>query len=1011
VRSLLPWVFIFPIFIFSCRDQMSITQHLPNDDMNNFADAPRQKPSGEAQTMPSFKKYSAKTMTLMGQIPVAEESRYWKMSEKEGVVTLTGKKIIIQAGHLTRLFERLHQRKNITSLNIYAEEIDIYSRLKLPGTNLSIYARKLSLGKDSQIDVSAPVYPSSPRPFQDGHQGLSGGDIRLEVETFNIFNEGVYFIANGGQGQHGGIGANGSDGVSLPDLGAGVVYQEIANQRCSDTSRPSCRWVVGKKNGIAQCPGAGQNARAGGMPGAGGKPGKIISNLSQDLLQKIFVANSGGPGDSAGTYLGGRAGNPREAVFQRVQTNDSNTIVFRCPISNNGTDVVSPLRNVENILPDIISDPMLNPFTTLKKSQMPNYIRLYADDLYRLGHVHLAKQEYLKLTDENLQQEGAIHKILQIDSGVDYYGNAPAWIPGVAYEVIESLYQSEIKNAFRLLYLALWLEKDQSSKEAKIATIHHLHEQFELRGLEIKNEIRNNQHVINEIERKNVTLAASNKLYQQHLEQLRSEIETEAQRRIHSQQKSAQLKRALLGLAALSKAIPAGAPVTVGVAQGIEALIAMSNSQDIGHRLLQLPSLVDAGANLSRWSEARLDWNARFQSFNYRDFVQMDSEQRTREIEKNRSFYAPILQTVKEQYELFKKCEMPADSVAREIQRIEETSPRFQQAVAALKVLNQQKQELYEMLQKYQYKNVEFDLELIEVMRQMNQLQKHLVENETGMDAQTLVMMMQVRASAKSRLNKYKYFLAKSFQYRLLRPFPGNLLLDGLEEQLNRIINYEHNPDPMGTAIGEALRSLYLDELSAINLSLFESLDRGELAEDETEIFIEFSQSELQALASGKPVYLNMIDRNIVASHQQNARLISAEIMIKPDDVKIEHHQAWSHAIVDFTMSHPGDFYVDNENSRNYFSRPDLRETGFYRWGTRVDLVANSAHAFQSAPGVWRLFSDISSGIDMDNLGPLYARPGMLTEFKVEMKTNASTALNVNLQSLMIKFRYSFRHQ
>jgi hypothetical protein len=982
---------------------------------------------------------NAKALQFRGVFPDSESSRYWNYNEAnlkiyewnhrtfpQGVkeIYIAGKNIVLKKGHSSRLLERLENRQDIKRLIIQAESVELAGVLRLPSTSILIVAENLQITAEGKIDVSGLDYLTVPQLYSDGARGLDGGNIQLLAQEVQINTTEPFLKSNGGNGENAGAGQNGVNGVSLPDLGSGSVHQQILKKYCwcnivSDRAacRQTCENQLIGTHGISSCPTNGENARPGGKPGQGGNPGAISTNFN--LPENSVIGSSGNSGKNAGQFLGGQAGYPLQAYHQvylegRLIANSA------CPKTLDGASSQSPDNHTQLTFSSIIK--IQTGRKEFADSQSWSYRRLYADDLYMQGYEDEARKEYLaiemamaplkkELTPENdLNLSKVVFQLMQMQGKKDYFGNHPTWIPGISYEVAQQFYRQEMETSYRLLYLSNWLLKEFTSRESQFSALEHLKAEMNDRLIQLKLQQESQLQKFSTLDAQIKNFQKTSSVFELHLNEIQVQIEDEARRNIHHQEKKAKLKRALLGLSALAKAIPAGQPALSGVGTGLETILNMADSERASEAISQLPNLLDSIGQLRKLEESRQDWNKRYYSFNLSDFLSMSGDQRASEIEQAQKFYSPILQTLKNQLTQFQVLQMGQDAVAAEIKRIQDTSPRFMEALKMLSDLNREKQQLQQGLLALQNNMNAIDQERAELFTQANLIQKQLFNLEKGISLELKTLASIMGANARKRLLEYKYYLIKAYQFRLLKPFPGNLDLFSLEEQLKQFISTENSPTVDQQKLEEIFEVFYLDELGKINMGLFEALDQGDLKEEITEVIYSLSPRELQALENNKIVLLNTLEKNLIAPYHQNARLIKVESDI---DFELTVPEPVTSGYFDLTINHPGTFLVRNLTENYIFSRPDLGEKGIFSWGSRIEVLSKSATEYQSSPWLWSLFSNIwgnnHAQYDSQKLQGLYVRPGMATELKIKLKRPPGALYSIKLNRLLLKFQYSFR--
>jgi hypothetical protein len=273
-------------------------------------------------------------------------------------VTISGKEVILRAGHANRLFESYEGNEDIREFHINAEKLVVASPFRLPSTKVVIRARQLEFqdigGQVSHISTQPADHTITPsQTTTAGGTGLTAGDMEVYLESLTVppfpGTPPARFVTRGGSGQNGAPGLDGAPGPNYkridPDHFTAIALREgfpssaVRNsttgfaldsnrdgefdvytsvlvgdasaeiRRANNISRSvvNSRWVSG-----SEWRPDGANAKPGGVPGNGGSAGRIKSNLPTVL--DLGDVLGGNPGTTPG-YTGGAAGSPSTSYF------------------------------------------------------------------------------------------------------------------------------------------------------------------------------------------------------------------------------------------------------------------------------------------------------------------------------------------------------------------------------------------------------------------------------------------------------------------------------------------------------------------------------------------------------------------------------------------------------------------------------------------------------------------------------------------------------------------------
>ncbi|WP_165864996.1 Ig-like domain-containing protein [Rufibacter latericius] len=150
----------------------------------------------------NFPDPTSKEYRVISDHPITSGTEYFNHEQRTTrSVEITGMEIVIEEGHQNSLYN-FNDNKDIKEFKIYAERVVMKSYLKLPQTNVTIFARELIFENDAYINTT-PERPLGPQTGTDiGIDGVKAGDITLHIKEFKSSPK-VRFIQIGGDGQKG----------------------------------------------------------------------------------------------------------------------------------------------------------------------------------------------------------------------------------------------------------------------------------------------------------------------------------------------------------------------------------------------------------------------------------------------------------------------------------------------------------------------------------------------------------------------------------------------------------------------------------------------------------------------------------------------------------------------------------------------------------------------------------------------------------------------------------------
>ena len=272
-------------------------------------------------------------------------------------VTVAGVKLVLERStDPSALYQRLNGRTDLRELTLCADEVVIGSELKLPGTEVSIYARVLTFKGAGQINTTPlSVQTRPPREAtgrEEGLRGQKGGDVHLLFGELNCPPTGTLVITNGGKGQPAREGVEGDRGKSYKQWdGRYLAKAGVAGEKWFDWSgeikqktgdyvpvtaeiwrinklaaptKVTCiidGGVKDKGDAMKEVPTSGSPPKVyPGFPGHGGDGGKVMSSQIERFAAR-FEMDAGASGDMAQNVKASPAGQPSKWSVMKITYN------------------------------------------------------------------------------------------------------------------------------------------------------------------------------------------------------------------------------------------------------------------------------------------------------------------------------------------------------------------------------------------------------------------------------------------------------------------------------------------------------------------------------------------------------------------------------------------------------------------------------------------------------------------------------------------------------------------
>ena len=455
-----------------------------------------------------------------------------KVKVKTSQVTISGIDLVLESASKTYpLFERLRGRTNLRRLTLCADTITVRNELRLPGTEVHVYARVLRFEEKGVINTTPLSVTAKAQERDEALRGQKGGDVYLYVQKLEESGVGKRIVATGGDGQPAREGKVGQAGHVVTEWdGKGHVDEMVVYKADLDFSgdirdkagdyKPLFAEVFAKTPwqqshvgydeagtwGTKDWPTDGHPPeKLPGYPGHGGDGGSVFTALADQLNNRVNLG-AGEPGRKAENVPPSAAGKPARSCHTKVywqiwvipptyparsgesawvRRKDA-TITEKREVKPGagatapGVNTARPAAKPGAVKPLAQAGPghWIHPATV-------RAILTYGHDAFLSGIMTDARK---KLADYRDWIEAAeLHKtgdilwsglhgevaamVERIDGPYDYFGNPAGWVPILSLESNLKLYESEIESAIRTMFLSFWLGNVQRDKTSAADTL------------------------------------------------------------------------------------------------------------------------------------------------------------------------------------------------------------------------------------------------------------------------------------------------------------------------------------------------------------------------------------------------------------------------------------------------------------------------------------------------------------------------------------------------------------
>ena len=282
------------------------------------------------------------------------------------------------------------------------------------------------------------------------------------------------------------------------------------------------------------------------------------------------------------------------------------------------------------------------------------------------------------------------------------------------------------------------------------------------------------------------------------------------------------------------------------------------------------------------------------------------------------------------------------------------------------------------------------------------------------LDHRALVHLKEMDRRAKERLRKYQYYLAKSYEYRFLEPYPGELNLNAIFDRMVAIGQAgTSGGGRLSAADFQALKALYENELAEVTYAVIERFQQNPPSYS-APISLVLSSNEMAALNAGVPVRINMVERYRVPGRDEDMRINDIDLTSFTMAV-----DGWPepNVTVSLGLFHSGVSKVRSGTNDFYFRHDQQSDVSPFVWEVRYDSNTGDKTPIVPSPADQSLLKYLLAlrGVptSVTNL-LLFARPGMWSDLYLTREDYwwgwpAELAPGYTITNLMIKMNYDFR--
>jgi hypothetical protein len=938
--------------------------------------------------------------------------------------------IIIEAGNPNLLYTAYNDRADIKTMEIMAKTVIIRSPLRLKQTALTIYARELRFEGAGQITttpeektVRAPDATAEgvANKGQNGANGLPGGSVNVFVGSFVDGNSGVSpkFVLNGGKGQDAGRGQHGVKGADAANTWSSFTFNLDCGLGVKDsaTYTPPAGYLgtYVSLDGVAQSgnaawPGNGTNAWQPGTPGQGGNGGTFTANLSLSSSRLGGAAGLRGSApanatsSSTTTCVGGANGYPQKSAH--VDFNDDSEFFNPCDVNVGATALHESTVGSSYPVPTAgngstggsgISG---TSFSWLNPQLLRQILGKVKDDYLqnRITAAEAALRDYSLIIEQYRANAAAWNAasqtarfelsqiyddmqilLQQIANGLDHFGNPNGWVPMLSFEVTLALFDQEISRSLDMVYLARWITRNQDNAAATVSALATARADLKTEIDEAKTSYDGAVAELDGLtgEAQALNLRVAN--LQNQLEAKDNELRAQAVANTQPSDWEVGLRVGLKVAGTICKMIPVYQPA-LGAAGGALDLAADFDPDEPWATVTGALDLTTAYADSAVLDAA----NAQKAQKNGVNTANLDTPSaRVTNLQNLSQASSALSSGIKGVSSTLEATKASASEVEAELDKLRKANPAYNTLVTDITQLMKDKREFADKMTATIRKVAGLSDLITRNILAIDALSVTTGAQTNIIDARVTAYLKDMERRAFDRLLKYHYYMAKAYEYRLVRPYTATLDLQPLFNKIEEIATAGTPGGNLSGAQLELLKSVYRDLIATTTESIIDDYNSSPSIPGSS-ISIALTADEIASLNRGEAFNLNLFDRGTFLPNEENIRIVNLEVL--PTNgmttARVGGGAYGSPAYVDLCIEHSGISNMKMDGELLQFRHYNQSTRNAITWKSRYEPVSNSISPTPPVEAAGSLLRALVPALSSPQV-LLYSRPSAWADLRV----------------------------
>lgn len=817
---------------------------------------------------------------------------------------------------------------------------------------------------------------------------------------------------------------------------------------------------------------SGQRAIRPGIPGDGGSGGDFASN--RDLLS--YMTNLGGTsGAMAQNIAAGGTSQHGTMTFRALVQNDSSCYLQerpysvrdgysespRPPLNPRGVAGTYALESGDSVMlhPVFLRMVLLHARDTYINGHLDETTALLGDYPDRISRAIEADNESVLVTELQQIRNEMLAILHRIDSHLDYFGNPAGWVPMLSFEANKAIFEKEIDHALRVFYVTRWLGENNKNARDSITALERAREKLAEDIDDLKSDYYEALSMLPSLEAQSRVVSGGIDTLQAQLITLEQHYLEEIERQEQIRQivgiSLAGVKMGLGVFAGMLQMIPVGQPALGAVGMGLNTLGAIDIEKpladliagdtddtkkdfcdvflgvDFGPAAKEITQVIGEkdeptniiinGVTLTQNSVVHAIDPALLSGTGRIGALADEAPASGTAISPQKAAQGlvtggatSLTAAVQGIAGIITRTEIPADQIAAQLQQAREADPRFGEMADQIEKLLAQKQQLVKQMSDTLQKISTLPNKIAGTCLAIDSINGDIGDTARKVLAgSTVAHLKEMEQQAAHRLLKYHYYMAKAYEYRMVRPYEGTLDLKKLVDECNLLIENDN-----GTLDDESayqhLKVFYEEQLSAVAQNILDEYNANPSEICAGDVPFRLSVADISRLNAGESVTINLVQMGLTQPFEENVRIVDITV----SEVNGKHPAEWLQSLrrvsaqdiifsyFDIILEYSGLSRIRKDGQTYLFRHYSPNSLYRISWGARNNDGQSFISTFRPSVASQSMLKSLIDITDDEML--LYSRPAAWADIVITKNDNPMNDIEMPLESLAFEITYDF---